>query len=528
MDESLRTAADAGNVSELYTLIQRDGNVLRRFDEEEFIETPLHVAAAKGCIGFAMEIMSLKPTFARKLNKQGLSPVHLVVEKGHKEMAIRLLEIDSNLARVRGKNGETPLHYISKLGNCDGLLDKFLEACPDCIRDVTNQNRTALHIAVENKRFDVLRVLIGALRKKEYDRETVNQKDEDGNTALHLAARNDQLEMVKLLLNCKADRQAKNQDGSTALEVAEQHDSSESITVLRGFSIPLVSNLSYRIDKRFIEYVTKASSLIFHDMESISEQDRNALLVILGLLLTATYQTSLSPPGGVWQGDSSSTSNVSNCIEYRKSPGSIGTAVMDKDYFLLFYSLTYVVFIVAYFLTLGLLKPFPHGFRTALQVLLAFLAMCFDQSISSIAPTFQIAIILRVFSTITFVFMVFMCISYKVSKLSVSIVGCWIFPSYSFSIFAGGALVGVIQGFLLFLVLHDEFWKGTMIVVGYSLFVSEGYSSGYGWTYPTAFVAHWYVDDDLVSYALSVAKDIDADQELPSYLKAVVKMQNND
>ncbi|KAK8514891.1 hypothetical protein V6N12_001058 [Hibiscus sabdariffa] len=490
MDESLREAARTGNVSELYTLIQRDGNVLRRFDEVEFIETPLHVAAAEGCIGFAMEIMSLKPSFARKLNQQGMSPIHLAVEKGHKEMVLRFLEIDIDLARVKGKNGETPLHYISKFGNCDGLLDKFLEACPDCIRDVTVQNRTALHIAVENKRFDVLRVLIEVLRKKEYCRETVNRKDEDGNTALHLAARNDQLEMVKLLLNCKADRQAQNLNGSTPLKLAEQHNSSESTTVLRGFSIRLISNFSYRVDKQIVKYVTKASSLIFHDMESISEQDRNALLVILGLLLTATYQTSLTPPGGVWQGPQGNSLPISTVIENRESPGNIGTAVMDKYYFLLFYSLTYVVFIVAYFLTLALLKPFPHGFRTALQVLLAFLAMCFDQSISSIAPTFHIAIILRVFSTITFVFMVFMCISYKVSKLSVSIVGCWIFPSYSFSIAAGGALVGVIQGFLLFLILYDEFWKGTMIVVGYCVFVSGGYSSGYGWTYPTAFVAH--------------------------------------
>ncbi|XP_039037380.1 uncharacterized protein LOC120174675 [Hibiscus syriacus] len=279
--------------------------------------------------------------------------------------------------------------------------------------------------------------------------------------------------MVKLLLNCKADRQAKNQDGSTALEVAERHNSRESITVLRGFFIPLVSNFSQHVDKQIIKYITKASSLIFHDMENISEQDRNALLVILGLLLTATYQTSFSPPGGVWQADCSSSSAGSTLIEKRESPGSIGTAVMDKSYFLLFYSLTYVVFIATFFLTLALLRPFPRGIRTALQLLLAFLALCFDQSISIIAPTFSTAIILNIFSTIMFVFMVFMCISYKVSKL------------------AGGIVAGVIQGFLLFLILYDEFWKGTLLVVGYSLFFSVGYSSGYGWNYPTAFIAFW-------------------------------------
>ncbi|XP_039038915.1 ankyrin repeat-containing protein BDA1-like [Hibiscus syriacus] len=491
MDQSLRTAARVGNVSELYTLIHRNGNVLRRLDEVEFIETPLHIAAEEGCLGFAMEIMSLKPSFSRKLNQQGLSPMHLAVERGHKEMALRILEIDSGLARIKGKNGETPLHYINKFGNCDDLLHKMLEASPDCIRDVTNQNRTALHMAVENKRLDVLQVLIGALRRKDYYRETVNRKDEEGNTALHLAARNNQLEMVKLLLNCKADRQAKNQHGLTALEVAEQHNSRESVIVLRGLCIPIVSNFSHQFDNQIIKYVTKASSLIFHDMENISEQDRNTLLVILGLLLTATYQTSLSPPGGVWQADCSSSSPGSKLIERRESPGSIGTAVMDQYYFLLFYSLTYVVFIAAFFLTLALLKPFPLGIRTALQLLLAFLALCFDQSVSTIAPTFSIAITLRTFSTVIFVFMVFMCISYKVSKLSVSIVGCWIFPSFSLSILAGGVVIGVIQGFFIFLVLYDELWKGTLLVVGYNLFVSGGYRSGYGWKYPTAFVACW-------------------------------------
>ncbi|KAL4291847.1 hypothetical protein GQ457_14G023290 [Hibiscus cannabinus] len=221
-----------------------------------------------------------------------------------------------------------------------------MEACPDCIRDVTNQNRTALHIAVENKRFDVLRVLIGALRKKEYDRETVNRKDGDGNTALHLAARNDQLEI-----------------GKPKIRMVPQH---------------------WRLQNNMI---AAKAILLYVDMDNISEQDRNALLVILGLLLTTTYQTCLSPPGGVWQGGSSSKF-------YRRK--GIPREHRDEYYFLLFYSLTYVVFIVTYFLTLALLKPYPHGFRTALQVLLAFLAMCFDQSISSIAPTFSIAIILHI------------------------------------------------------------------------------------------------------------------------------------
>lgn len=194
MDTRLKRAARAGNVSDLYSIIERDGNVLKNLDEVEFVNTPLHIAAENGCTEFAMEILSLKPSFARKLHR-GLSPIHLAVQAGHKEMVLRFIEIDKDLVRIRGKSGETPLHYISRLGNYDGLLDKILETCPDCIRDVTTINSTALHIATENNRLDVLQVLIRTLKKKDYCREVVNGKDKDGNTALHIAARNNQPEV---------------------------------------------------------------------------------------------------------------------------------------------------------------------------------------------------------------------------------------------------------------------------------------------------------------------------------------------
>ncbi|KAG4127534.1 hypothetical protein ERO13_D10G221100v2 [Gossypium hirsutum] len=418
MDERLRTAARTGNVADLYNLIQRDGNVLRHFDEVEFVDTPLHIAAEEGCIRFAMEMMNLKPAFARKLNQQGLSPLHIAVKQGHKEMALRFLEMDKDLGRVKGKN--------------------------------------------ENNRLDVLQVLIRTIWKTDYYREVVNQMDEDGNTALHLAAFHNQPEMLKLLLNCKADKHANNQAGWTAMDVAQQQHSRESITILRGCFIPEVSNFKCKLEKQIVKHVTKASSLIFHNMDNISGEDRNALLVILGLLLAATYQASLSPPGGVWQGENTLTSKgLYDSTVPRKS-------VMDKSSFLHFYIPTYIVFIVTFFLILALLKPFPHGFRTALQVLLAFLAMCFDQSISFIAPTFLTSGILCIFSTIIFILMVFMCIAYQVSKFSVSIVGCWIFSSFFLSILGREIVGGVIQGVLLFLFLSDESLKGTILVVGYA------------------------------------------------------------
>ncbi|TYG51608.1 hypothetical protein ES288_D10G272200v1 [Gossypium darwinii] len=485
MDENLRKAARTGKVNELYRVIQRNGNVLRRVDEVEFMETPLHIAAEEGCIEFAMEMMNLKPSFAQKLNHQGLSPLHIAVRKGHREMALRFLEIDKHLVRVRGKKGKTPLHYLCKAGNQLGLLDIFLEASPDCLQDVTIENRTALHIAIQNNRLDVLQLLIRTLKRKDYLWEVVNRKDKDGNTALHIATIHNQPKVLKLLLNCKADKHATNQVGLTALGVAQQHNNKENIAILQGCFIPVVSNFKRKLEKQIVKYLTKASLLIFQNMDDISADDRNALLVILGLLLTATYQATLSPPGGVWQGENTSRSKGSF------DEWVLGKSVMDESEFLLFYIPTYLVFLVTLFLTLALLKTFPHEFRTALQVLLAFLAVSFDESISFIAPTHLTYAILNIFSGILFLLMLSMCIVCRVSKISVSIVGCWIFPSILYYL-GNGISMGVAQGLLLFPILYDEFWKGTILVVCYCLFASvDVFDNGINFMYFAAFIGCW-------------------------------------
>ncbi|XP_052478809.1 ankyrin repeat-containing protein BDA1-like isoform X2 [Gossypium raimondii] len=432
MDQSFRTISPTEDVSELYKLIQRDGNVLRRFDEVEFIETPLHVAADEGCIGFAMEMMKLKPSFARKLNQQGLSPIHLALEKGHKEMVLRFLQMDKDLVRVTGKNAE-------------------------------------------NKRLDVLQILIRMLKKRDCYREEVNRKDEDGNTALHIAARNNQTQMLKLLLSSKADKYATNQSDLTALGVAEQHNNKESIRILRGRFIPGVSNIKSKWEKQIAKYVEKVSSMIFDDLDNISSDDRNALLVVLGLLLTGTYQATLSPPGGVWQGDNSS------CGKKSRKPG---TSVLDQPFFLLFYIPTYVVFMVTFFLTLALLKPFPHGFKKTIQVLLAFFAICFDQSVSFLTPTEFAFKVMQVFTLLFFVLTLVMFYGDRVSKQSVAILACFLSPSR----FEYGEVIPTMVhpvvlrlaiGCWLFLFVKYDFWEGTIIVIGYcSYYIMEDVFAG--------------------------------------------------
>jgi hypothetical protein len=81
MDQSLRDAAQQGRIDALYELIQGDPNVLDRIDDIPYVETPLHIVTSDGHTWFAMEIMRLKPSFARKLNQDGFTLMHLSLQK---------------------------------------------------------------------------------------------------------------------------------------------------------------------------------------------------------------------------------------------------------------------------------------------------------------------------------------------------------------------------------------------------------------------------------------------------------------
>jgi len=191
--DKLKAAAEAGNIDILYEVIQIDSSILEIIDSNQFVETPLHIAASRGHLRFAIEVMNLKPSFAWKLNPQGFSPIHLAMQNDQKRMVSRFVDINKDLVRVQGREGLTPLHFASQIGEVE-LLAKLLFACPDSIQDVTVGGETALHIAVKNKNFEALHLLVCFLRRniergaREFEYNILNHKDEDDNTILHISA----------------------------------------------------------------------------------------------------------------------------------------------------------------------------------------------------------------------------------------------------------------------------------------------------------------------------------------------------
>lgn len=105
MDPRLIVATQIGSIDELYARIHENPYILEIIDAIPFINTPLHVASASGNLAFAMELMNLKPSFARKLNTYGLSPLHLAIEEGQTRLVLSLLKVDPDLVRLRGREG---------------------------------------------------------------------------------------------------------------------------------------------------------------------------------------------------------------------------------------------------------------------------------------------------------------------------------------------------------------------------------------------------------------------------------------
>lgn len=180
----LKKAAKSGRVDVLYKLLAQDPHLLKDLDTILIADTPLHVAARAGKNHFAMEVASLKPSLACKLNEDGLSPMHLALRNGHNETARGLATVDSNLIRVKGKDRITSLHLVAEIGDID-LLEEFLLACPSAIEDLTVRRETAVHVAVKHQSLQALKFLFGWLHRKNME-DVLNWKDEEGNTVLHI------------------------------------------------------------------------------------------------------------------------------------------------------------------------------------------------------------------------------------------------------------------------------------------------------------------------------------------------------
>lgn len=112
MDRRLLWVADSGNVDALYALIHKDPYILQNIDVLPFVHTPLHEASSTGKTDLALELMVLKPSFAKKLNADGFSPLHLAIVHHQVQLALELVKFNPDLVRVAGRKGINLLPFL--------------------------------------------------------------------------------------------------------------------------------------------------------------------------------------------------------------------------------------------------------------------------------------------------------------------------------------------------------------------------------------------------------------------------------
>uniref|UniRef100_M1D2W0 PGG domain-containing protein n=1 Tax=Solanum tuberosum TaxID=4113 RepID=M1D2W0_SOLTU len=391
-------------------------------------------------------IIHLRPEFARELNQDGFSPLHIASANGDIEIVKELLNVDSNLCLVKGKDRRIPLHYAIIKGR-GHVMKELLVASPDSAEEVTARGETCLHLAVKNHQFEAFKLLLENL--KEFDKNgLLNKKDIQGNTVLHLATSTKQFEVVDQLLDenlvAKGTTEVNslNKGGLTPLEVLLKESGDRGIEeILTTSGAVSAENLQSSQQEGLPQ-----SSFIYLIYKNVPVQDpsneqssreqtrddgprsnskklqdffkynktkdcpgkvRDTFLVIAILIATATYQTVLSPPGGVWQDtywpDHNNSSSSDGIMSLRRIAGQsvMGTNnPISYGLFLVFNSIGFFVSLhTINFLTIG----FP--LQLELQISLVALIATYDTVMSAITPNRGISLLFTIFSIVFTVFL---------------------------------------------------------------------------------------------------------------------------
>ncbi|MBD0392011.1 ankyrin repeat domain-containing protein [Wolbachia endosymbiont of Pentalonia nigronervosa] len=190
--------------------------------------TSLHVAAQNGHLDVVKALLDKGADFNAK-NKDDFTPLHSAAENGHLDVVKALLDKGADF-NAKATDDWTPLHYAAKNGH-SGIVQLLLEKGAHYnVKD--SKGRSPLYLAKSDDIKKLLSLIDNLfIQVKEGDPQNVedyikkgvvvNAKDKDGWTSLHYAVQNNRNEVVGVLLNNKADVNAKTTDkGNTPLHIA--------------------------------------------------------------------------------------------------------------------------------------------------------------------------------------------------------------------------------------------------------------------------------------------------------------------
>jgi ankyrin repeat protein len=203
-------------------------------------------AVRDGNLARIKALLKDKPELASRGDTNGCTPLHVAAITGHKEVAELLLAKGAKV-NTKGDRGNTPLHWAAQQGYAE-IVALLLTQGAD-INSTDDGDWTPLHSAANQGHRDVAEILLAhgadvnarahispkprlvavpmsdevkSELQAEAQADAKAQEERLGERPLHLAAEKGHNDVVKLLLEHKAEVDAKTESGETPLYLAAE------------------------------------------------------------------------------------------------------------------------------------------------------------------------------------------------------------------------------------------------------------------------------------------------------------------
>jgi cytohesin len=213
----LHGASSDGNPDVVRLLLERGADLEAKTENHS---TPLHIAAENGNSAAVQSLLD-RGADVQARRKDLWTPLHRASWDGDPDVVRLLLERGADL-KAKSVKHSTPLHIAAENGKfavAQVLLLKHRSMAYR--RDIDSQ--TPLHKASSGQYLNIIELLLSFLE----DRDDIDMQDNEQRTALHLAVDEGKVDALRLLLKHGACVYARNNNRRTPLDLAKARENQE-------------------------------------------------------------------------------------------------------------------------------------------------------------------------------------------------------------------------------------------------------------------------------------------------------------